>query len=263
MLLRQPCSLRLQERSVFLTQRWHLLCLHHPHCRHQTNEMYMVGRTNSASSAVLHAWNTSGHVTPIRMPRETRDHLNRLPCHHFKVNDLKMFIKTTSCGQCPDARPDTSPELNKHRPTDGYVNGTGDLPGMSVFLIHARTQRHASGPKASSLFRCHSRSCALCEREALCLLAAREAFLDVVFTFAVSHKHSNKHPSKISASFLHLPTERKIQKPRLSAPTFAFPPYAPDASLRPHSTLPLLNAILPISGELHFTPGILFYRLLT
>ena len=52
----------------------------------------MVGRMNSTKSRVFQALKTSGHAAPIRRPKETIDHLNIVPCHHFKVNDLKMFI---------------------------------------------------------------------------------------------------------------------------------------------------------------------------
>ncbi len=34
----------------------------------------------------------SGHVAPIATPRDIIAILNKFPCHHFKVNDLNMFI---------------------------------------------------------------------------------------------------------------------------------------------------------------------------
>jgi len=34
----------------------------------------------------------SGHVAPMATPRDIIAILNKLPCHHFRVNDLNMFI---------------------------------------------------------------------------------------------------------------------------------------------------------------------------
>ena len=39
-----------------------------------------------------HPMKISGHVAPMARPRDIIESLNKLVCHHLKVNDLKMFI---------------------------------------------------------------------------------------------------------------------------------------------------------------------------
>jgi len=40
----------------------------------------------------VHLMKISGHVAPMATPRDIIAIFNKLPCHHFKVNDLNMFI---------------------------------------------------------------------------------------------------------------------------------------------------------------------------
>lgn len=47
---------------------------------------------NVARNTSRNGLNISGQVAPMMIPNEIMEYLKRLPCHHFSVNVLKIFI---------------------------------------------------------------------------------------------------------------------------------------------------------------------------
>ena len=62
------------------------------HCFHQTHVTKSDERTHTTRSKARSGPNTSAHVAPMMIPREIVASLNRPVSHHFRVNDLKMFM---------------------------------------------------------------------------------------------------------------------------------------------------------------------------